>query len=108
MLSGSSFTINHLLTNPFVTLLLPPFVIFYKMEANPTPLISSFIIRFVLDETPTEPPAYHGTIRHIQTAEEINFHEWREVTEFMYRFVQLDELQPPSPSEKENPQIPSS
>ena len=67
------------------------------MEANPTPLISSFIIRFVVDETPSDVVAYHGTVRHIQTAEEINFTEWHEAMEFMHRFVKLDELQPPSP-----------
>lgn len=66
------------------------------MEAKLQPLISSFIIRFVMDEIPAQALAYHGTIRHIQTAEEINFHEWREATEFMRRFVPLDELQPPS------------
>lgn len=69
------------------------------MEANTLPQISSFIIRFVLDETPVQPATYHGTIRHIQTAEEINFNEWHEATEFMHRFVQLDELQPPSTPE---------
>jgi hypothetical protein len=63
----------------------------------PTPLlISSFIIRFVLDETSAEIASYHGTVRHIQTAQEVSFTEWREATEFMRRFVQLDELQPPS------------
>lgn len=66
------------------------------MEDTPTPLISSFIIRFVLDETPVQALAYHGTIRHIQTAEEVTFNHWREATEFMHRFVKLDELQPPS------------
>lgn len=68
------------------------------MEASPQPLISSFIIRFVVDETPNS-AAYHGTIRHIQTAEEINFNEWREALEFMHRFVKLEELQPPSAPE---------
>ena len=68
------------------------------MEANPTPLISSFIIRFVVDEMPSDVVAYHGTVRHIQTAEEINFTEWREAMEFMHRFVKLEDLQPPSPS----------
>ena len=67
------------------------------MEADPAPLISSFIIRFVVDESPTQPLAYHGTIRHIQTAEEINFTHWYEATEFMHRFVQLTDLLPPSP-----------
>jgi hypothetical protein len=69
------------------------------MDAMPPPLISSFIIRFVMEETSVESPAYHGSIRHIQTAEEINFNEWREAMEFMHRFVPLDELQPPSPQE---------
>ena len=63
------------------------------MEAISPPLISSFIIRFVMEET----PAYHGIIRHIQSAEELNFNEWKEAFEFMRRFVPLDELQPPSP-----------
>ena len=67
------------------------------------PLISSFIIRFVMEETTTEKPVYHGTIRHIQNAEEINFNEWHEAMEFMHRFVQLEELQPPSSLESPNP-----
>ncbi|MBM4426003.1 MAG: hypothetical protein FJ031_02060 [Chloroflexi bacterium] len=65
------------------------------MDAPTLPLISSFIIRFVLDET-ADQPTYHGVVRHIQTAQEVSFTEWREATEFMRRFVQLDELQPPS------------
>lgn len=69
------------------------------MEASPLPLISSFIIRFVMDETPKGSAAYHGTIRHIQTAQEINFNEWREALEFMRRFVQITDFQPPSPPE---------
>ncbi len=91
----SSFHILHSLVTP----LLPPSAILNTMEATTLPQISSFIIRFVLDETPAQPTAYHGTIRHIQTAEEINFHEWREATDFMHRFVPLAELQPPSPPE---------
>lgn len=71
------------------------------MEASTLPQISSFIIRFVMEETPAEEKSYRGTIRHIQTAEEINFSEWHEATEFMHRFVQLEELQPPS-----SPQLP--
>jgi hypothetical protein len=65
------------------------------METITPPLISSFIIRFVMEETSVESSAYHGTVRHIQTAEEINFNEWREATEFMHRFVQINELRPP-------------
>ena len=71
------------------------------MNATSLPLISSFIIRFVLDETASQ-PTYHGTIRHIQTAEEMNFTEWHEATEFMHRFVLLDELQLPASLEAES------
>ena len=78
----------------FVTPLLPSSAILCQMEAITPPLISSFIIRFVMEET----PAYHGIIRHIQSAEELNFNEWKEAFEFMRRFVPLDELQPPSPN----------
>ncbi len=77
--------------------MLPPSDILEQMDTLTLPLISSFIIRFVMEELSEEKPAYHGTIRHIQTAEEINFNEWREATGFMHRFVQLEELQPPSP-----------
>jgi len=73
------------------------------MDAITLPLISSFIIRFVMEEASVESTAYHGTIRHIQTAEEINFNEWCEATQFMYRFVQLEELQPPSSLESPTP-----
>jgi hypothetical protein len=68
------------------------------MDTGTLPLISSFIVRFVMEELSAEKPVYHGSIRHIQSAEEINFNEWREATEFMHRFVQLNELQPPSTS----------
>lgn len=91
----------------FVTPLLPLSVIVYSMESAALPLISSFIIRFVSDETPARPNAYHGTIRHIQTAEEINFHQWCEATEFMHRFVHLDEFQPPSTAENPEESLPN-
>jgi hypothetical protein len=45
------------------------------------------------------PPAYHGAIRHIQSAEELNFTEWREAVEFMRRFVPIENLNNnPNPS----------
>lgn len=72
------------------------------METDSTPLISSFIIRFVVDETPSEALSYHGTVRHIQTAEEISFAEWHEATEFMHRFVPLADLLPPISHETES------
>lgn len=65
------------------------------MDTTTLPLISSFIIRFVVEAVSVEPPAYHGSIRHIQSAEEINFNEWQEAVEFMRRFVPLNDLRTP-------------
>ena len=60
-----------------------------------TPTIYSFIIRFVVEDTPAEEgnqATYHGAIRHIQSAEELNFNEWTEVVEFLRRFVPIDSM----------------
>lgn len=60
-----------------------------------TPMIYSFIIRFVVEDVSLSDgsqPAYHGAIRHIQSAEELHFNEWREAVEFMRRFVPLETL----------------
>lgn len=64
------------------------------MKPDDTPMIYSFIIRFVLDDAPLAEgtqPAYHGAIRHIQSAEEMSFTEWREAVAFMRRFVPLED-----------------
>jgi hypothetical protein len=65
-----------------------------------TPVIYSFIIRFVMDEVPAEggQATYHGAIRHIQSAEEISFSEWKEAVEFMQRYVPIE-----SSNDKFNP-----
>ena len=71
------------------------------MKTDITPSIHSFIIRFVVEDVPSEAgkqTVYHGAIRHIQNAEEVNFNEWSEVVEFMSRFVRLDQL-----NDKSNP-----
>lgn len=74
------------------------------MKPDNTPTIHSFIIRFVVDdvaEPEGEPSAYHGAIRHIQNAEELNFNEWNEAVEFMRRFVRIETLtDKPNPPEK--------
>ena len=49
------------------------------MKPDTAPVIYSFIIRFVVEDAPQpdgKQPAYHGSVRHIQSAEEINFNEW--------------------------------
>lgn len=63
------------------------------MKSDLAPTIYSFIVRFVVDDAPAAegvPSSYHGAIRHIQSAEEMNFNEWQEAVEFMRRFVPLD------------------
>jgi hypothetical protein len=62
------------------------------MKPDFGPTIYSFIIRFVVEDVSLaegSPPAYHGAIRHIQSAEEMNFNEWEEAVEFMRRFVPI-------------------
>jgi hypothetical protein len=64
------------------------------MKPDAPPTIHSFIIRFVVEETPTAEeiePVYHGAIRHIQSTEELHFHQWQEAVQFMRRFVPLRE-----------------
>lgn len=64
------------------------------MKPDAAPIIHSFIVRFVVEESPLAEGAqvvYHGAIRHIQNAEELNFTEWREAVEFMRRYVPLVE-----------------
>ena len=67
------------------------------MKSDATPSIHSFIIRFVVEDAPESEaaqPVYHGAIRHIQSAEEINFGIWQEAVEFMRHFVPLEKVDP--------------
>jgi hypothetical protein len=62
------------------------------MDSHPSPNISSFVIRFVVDSAAGERshPLYRGAIRHIQTDEELNFSNWEEAVNFIRRFVPLE------------------
>ena len=65
------------------------------MKPDSAPTIYSFIIRFVVEDASLaegSQPGYHGAIRHIQSAEEMNFNEWQEAVEFMRRFVPIQDL----------------
>jgi hypothetical protein len=64
------------------------------MKPDLAPTIYSFIVRFVVEEgsgAEGSSPAYHGAIRHIQSAEEMNFNEWHEAVEFIRRFVAIED-----------------
>ena len=72
------------------------------MKPDATPSVHSFIVRFVVEDAPggkTAQPVYHGAIRHIQSAEEMNFGTWLEAVEFMRHFVPLEKE---NPEEKQN------
>jgi hypothetical protein len=65
------------------------------MKSDAAPTIYSFIIRFVVEEPDPgreSSSSYHGEIRHIQSAEELKFTDWKEAVEFMRRFVPVDDL----------------
>ena len=61
------------------------------IEADSSPNIISFIIRFIhLEATDTgETPAYRGNIRHIQSNQEFNFTRWEDAVEYIRRFVPI-------------------
>lgn len=63
------------------------------MKTRAFPLISSFVIRFVVDPGPTDDntkPTYRGAIRHIQSKDELNFSTLKEVVGFIQRYVPLE------------------
>lgn len=66
------------------------------MENDRPPSITSFVIRFVHagPDLGTSAPAYRGTIRHIQTDQEVAFTRWNDVVAFVKRFVSIEDEQP--------------
>jgi hypothetical protein len=63
------------------------------METKSAPSIESFVIRFVLDETVPDnikQPAFRGSIRHIQSDEEMQFNTWKDAVDFIQRYVTLE------------------
>lgn len=57
------------------------------MDRSPT--INSFIIRIIVQEEALGLPSLRGTVRHIQSDQEINFNRWDEAEAFMQSFVQV-------------------
>ncbi len=62
------------------------------MDYHTPPLISSFVIRFVVDSTSNTKAStsYHGFIRHIQSDEELSFSSWDAAVTFMRQYVPLE------------------
>ena len=59
------------------------------MDNRSSPEISSFILRFVQDKPVelTDQTTFRGTIRHIQTDQELSFVHWIDAVYFMSQFV---------------------
>lgn len=52
-----------------------------------SPNISSFVIRIIVQEEVAGLPSLRGTVRHVQSDQEINFNRWDEAEAFMQSFV---------------------
>lgn len=75
------------------TFTLPSPAILMVMSIHHSPLIVSFVIRFVVEEQPDNAPTrapYHGSIRHVQSDEVIHFNGWRDAVDFIRRYVPLE------------------
>ena len=62
------------------------------MEEPVFPIISSFVIRLIQDKPAEglENPIYRGSVRHVQTNEEIVFRRWEDAVAFMRQFTPFD------------------
>ena len=62
------------------------------MSVQPPPTITSFVIRFVVDQFSQndESSPYRGAIRHIQSEEEILFNTWSDAVAFIQRYVPIE------------------
>lgn len=66
------------------------------MDNDKPPNISSFVIRFVYTEPALERSSastYRGTIRHVQSNQEVTFTRWHEAMDFINRFVIIDDIE---------------
>jgi hypothetical protein len=68
------------------------------MDIPSTPAITSFVIRIIHEggqDSPALPPPagqlLRGTIRNVQTNEELDFTRWEDAVTFIERFVSLAE-----------------
>jgi len=59
------------------------------MDDHISPQISSFVLRFVRDEhfSLSGAPTFRGSIRHIQSDQELAFTRWMDALNFMSQFV---------------------
>jgi hypothetical protein len=63
------------------------------MDTDHPPSVTSFVIRFVHAGPGFSPsaPGYRGTIRHVQTDQEVAFTRWDDVVDFVKLFVSIED-----------------
>jgi len=68
------------------------------MRTNSQPLVTSFILRFVQEKPDAgqDSSSYRGTIRHIQSDEEVQFTHWEDAVNFIQQFVSIDQVRGPA------------
>jgi hypothetical protein len=69
------------------------------MEMRSSPQISSFVLRFVQEDSPasTAKLSYRGSIRHVQTDQEYSFSNWIDALNFMSQFIPEEVFDLPDP-----------
>ena len=62
------------------------------MKSDSPPKISSFVLRFVQEEPARQSGqvSFRGSIRHVQTDQELTFLNWGDAVAFINRFVPID------------------
>jgi hypothetical protein len=77
------------------------------MDNFSSPHISSFVLRFVQEnpEKLAAQPNYRGSIRHIQTDQEISFTRWIDALNFMSQFIPAEVFDSSEPSNLFAPDI---
>ena len=57
------------------------------MDENTYPDVESFVIRYIMVRTRTDPQInYRGGIKYLQTDEELGFTDWQEAVYFINKF----------------------
>ena len=71
------------------------------MHNESLPTISSFVIRFVVEEQSASagPSSWRGSVRHVQTEEELTFTQWENALDFMQQFLPQNTFDQPDGSE---------
>ena len=62
------------------------------MKQHTPPEITSFVIRFIVDQPQTrdDAPSFRGAIRHVQSEKELNFRNWQDAVEFINGYIPIE------------------